>query len=167
MKLKKTSIFKLSKKDVFTIIVSVVILSVLFLANSVNKEASKIILNYGEIEAKKLGSIIMTKSVDHEFTKNIEVNNLFKIHRSESGNIDLIEMDNIIANQILFKVSSIVQKNLLLFEQGNLDKLEIAEDVLGTYNIDKIKKGVFMECLLFQSSSERSVATIDLSLLPF
>lgn len=99
---------------------------------------SPILFNYANIEAKKFTSVIIMQSVNEEVIKTLDTNNLYII------NNNTIDINQVVINKFILDVSSKIQNNLYLIENGDLN-LDLNKDILINYNNDLLKKGVFIE----------------------
>lgn len=97
-----------------------------------------ILFNYANIEAKKFTSVIIMQSVNEEVIKTLDTNNLYII------NNNTIDINQVVINKFILDVSSKIQNNLYLIENGDLN-LDLNKDILINYNNDLLKKGVFIE----------------------
>lgn len=145
MRLKRKIIFK-TKKSKFNLIVYIIvalILSVFLIFRYINNKVSPLLLDYAEIESKKLSSIIVSKAINHEVAKELTVENLFIITKTDEGEIRTIDFNPVLVNQILLKATTAVQTNLKYLEDGDIDKLELGDNTLINYDPDNLREGIF------------------------
>lgn len=142
MKLKKKIKLKNNMNFIICIIISIV-LAVFFLFSYINKKVSPLLLDYAEIESKKLSSIIVSKAINNELAKELTVENLFVITKSDDGEIRTIDFNPVLVNQLLLKATTAVQTNLKYLEDGDIDKLELGENTLINYDPNNLREGIF------------------------
>jgi len=120
-----------------------IIISIFLLFHYINKKVSPILLDYAEMESKKLASIIVSKAINNEIAKELTVENLFVITKSDDGEIKTIDFNPVLVNQLLLKATTTVQTNLKYLEDGEIDKLELGENTLINYDPDNLREGIF------------------------
>lgn len=145
MYLKKKIIFRTKKSKVNFVIYIVIALfiSVFLLFRYINNKVSPLLLDYAEIESKKLSSIIVSKAINHEVAKELTTENLFIITKTDEGEIRTIDFNPVLVNQILLKATTAVQTNLKYLEDGDIDKLELGDNTLINYDPDNLREGIF------------------------
>lgn len=145
MRLKRKIIFK-TKKSKFNFIIYIIIaliISIFLLFKYINNKVSPLLLDYAEIESKKLSSIIVSKAINNEVAKELTVENLFIITKTDEGEIRTIDFNPVLVNQILLKATTAVQTNLKYLEDGDIDKLELGDNTLINYDPDNLREGIF------------------------
>lgn len=148
MHLKKKIAFKNKKSkpiNKILIIIICIVVAIIFSFNFVNKMVSPVLLNYAEIESKKLASLIVSKAINNEVAESLKVEELFIINKNENGEISTIDFDPVLVNQFLLKAINRVQLNMKYVQDGDIDKLDLGEDVLVSYDKKMLKKGIFFE----------------------
>ena len=143
MKLKRKIRFKKNKTNFIIYIIIALIISIFLLFKYINNRVSPLLLDYAEIESKKLSSIIVSKAINNEIAKEMTVDNLFIITKSDDGEIRTIDFNPVLVNQLLLKATTAVQTNLKYLEDGNIDKLELGDNVLINYDPDNLRQGIF------------------------
>lgn len=145
MRLKRKIIFR-TKKSKLNFIVYIIIalfISIFLLFRYINNKVSPLLLDYAEIESKKLSSIIVSKAINNEVAKELTVENLFIITKTDEGEIRTIDFNPVLVNQILLKATTAVQTNLKYLEDGDIDKLELGDNTLINYDPDNLREGIF------------------------
>ena len=142
MKLKKKIKLKNNMNFIICIIISVV-LAVFFLFSYINKKVSPLLLDYAEIESNNLSRIIISKAINNELAKELTVENLFVITKSDDGEIRTIDFNPVLVNQLLLKATTAVQTNLKYLEDGDIDRLELGENTLINYDPNNLREGIF------------------------
>ena len=145
MRLKKKIRFKSSKNKINFVILVIIslIISVFLVFKYINTRVSPLLLDYAEIESKKLSSIIVSKAINNEIAKEMTVENLFIITKSDNGEIRTIDFNPVLVNQLLLKATTAVQTNLKYLEDGDIDKLELGDNALINYDPDNLREGIF------------------------
>ena len=145
MRLKRKIIFKTKKSKINFVIYIIIalIISILLLFRYINNKVSPLLLDYAEIESKKLSSIIVSKAINHEVAKELTVEDLFIITKTDEGEIRTIDFNPVLVNQILLKATTAVQTNLKYLEDGDIDKLELGDNTLINYDPDNLREGIF------------------------
>lgn len=128
----------MKKINILIIAFILTFIGVLFLLKKISDKMSPILFNYANIEAKKFTSVIIMQSVNEEVIKTLDTNNLYII------NNNTIDINQVVINKFILDVSSKIQNNLYLIENGDLN-LDLNKDILINYNNDLLKKGVFIE----------------------
>lgn len=111
--------------------------------NIINKKFNPVLLNYAELESRKISSIIINNSVSKNMTNSVD--ELFLIVKDENNEINSIDFNPIIINKILTMITNSVQINLKYIEQGKIELLDLNENLLMDYDIEKLKKGIIYE----------------------
>lgn len=145
IRLKGTRRLFKGRKNAFVIVLLLLFVVILLCLKFINKKVSPVLLDYAELESRKLASIIINNAVSKNVTENIDIDELFMITRDSNGEIKTIDFNPITVNKILTKTTNSVQVNLKYIEQGKVELLDIATDSLIDYDISKLKKGIIYE----------------------
>lgn len=121
------------------------ILAIYFSLKFINMKVNPILLDYAELESRKLASIIINNAVSKNVTQNIDIDELFLITKDSNGDIKTIDFNPITVNKILTQTTNSVQVNLKYIEQGKVELLDLATNSLIDYDIDKLKQGIIYE----------------------
>ncbi len=143
VKFKKPKTLKKTNILIISIIFVLIILILIF--NFINKKASPIIMNYAQMEAKKLSSIIINKAISKHITEKVAGDELFTITKEDNGEIRLVDFNTPLINKFLTETTNSVQMNLRNIEKGDIDALEFSDSVLTTYDKDDLEKGIIYE----------------------
>jgi len=136
---KKYYLFKKGQRSKVIIIVAIVLfISIFMVLKLINKKVNPVLLDYAELESRKLASIIINNAIAKNVTENINIDELFLITRDSNGEIKTIDFNPITVNKILTQTTNSVQVNLKYIEQGKVELLDIATDSLIDYDIDKL-----------------------------
>lgn len=141
---RKFSFFKKKINFVIFIVIILIIMIVLIL-NFISLKVNPVLLDYAQMEARKIASIIINDAVNQNITNDIDVEELFIITRDTNNEVKTIDFNPIIVNQILTETTILVQSNLRYLEQGKVDMLNLTNNALIDYNQDKLKQGIIYE----------------------
>jgi len=137
--------FKIKKINIFLFSILLIFIGVIFSFKYISTKGSKIIMNYAEMEAKKISSIIITDAVDKNITNDLELDKMFKITKEESGEIQSIDFNSPHINNFLTKATKAIQEDLKKVEAGDVESLKLSNNVFDKYDKEKLKKGVIYE----------------------
>lgn len=139
----KISSFKLSNKII--IILIILLLLIVFIIRFINMRFNPVLLDYASLESRKLSSIIINNAVSKNVAQDIDINELFLITKDENNQIKTIDFNPITINKILTKTTSSVQLDLKYIEQGKIEFLNLQDNALIDYDVDKLKQGIIYE----------------------
>ncbi len=109
-----------------------IILSILLIIKYIN--IKPLIINYSEMEANKLATLIINTAIKEENIKEIE--NLYQVNDS------IIDYDTKKINEILSSLTLRIQNCFGAIESGNID--DISLEILEKYNYDNLKRGTIL-----------------------
>lgn len=141
MTLKKKKTFKNKFNFILLSLFMLTIIAFLCL-KIVSDRISPILLEYAEIESKKLASIIINKSIEKHMATSLVVDDLYKIVKNNEGEIVSVDFNTAIVNKVLSGATNNIQMNLRNLEEGNIDLIEMSDDVLIYYDKENLKKGI-------------------------
>ena len=141
---RKFSFFEKKINFVIFIVIILIIMIVLIL-NFISLKVNPVLLDYAQMEARKIASIIINDAVNQKITNDIDIEELFIITRDTNNEVKTIDFNPIIVNQILTETTILVQSNLRYLEQGKVDMLNLTNNALIDYNQDKLKQGIIYE----------------------
>ena len=118
---------------------------IVLILNFISLKVNPVLLDYAQMEARKIASIIINDAVNQNITNDIDVEELFIITRDTNNEVKTIDFNPIIVNQILTETTILVQSNLRYLEQGKVDMLNLMNNALIDYNQDKLKQGIIYE----------------------
>ena len=110
-----------------------------------NQMLKPMLLNYAEIEIKKLSNIIINRAVSKQLVEDANAKDLVVTTKDANGNIQTIDFNPVVVNKFLSTMINSVYLNLKQIEEGNIDFLELPDDVLIAYDEKKLKKGIVYE----------------------
>lgn len=130
-------------RNKIAIIIIVTILMLFFSLRSIGKKTSPVIMRYGEAEATKLANMIINKSVGMSDLEKLRIDSLFIVNRNNDGVIETIDFDSVVVNRIILNITTKIQNNIKLVENGQINKLNFSDEILNNYNIKG--EGIFYE----------------------
>lgn len=141
---RKFSFFK-NKINLVIFIVIILIIMIVLTLNFISLKVNPVLLDYAQMEARKIASIIINDAVNQKITNDIDIEELFIITRDTNNEVKTIDFNPIVVNQILTETTILVQSNLRYLEQGKVDMLNLTNNALIDYNQDKLKQGIIYE----------------------
>ena len=136
MKLKRKNKYK--KINLILMVFVLLIISTIYILKIFSEKALPIFLEYSEVEVKKIASLVINNSVINGVGADITLEDLFIVKEDKNGNIVSMDVDPAKTNQLLLKVSKVLEQNFKYLEEGNIDKLKMQE-------LKSNKKGVIYE----------------------
>jgi len=103
---------KIKKSNLIILIIIGIILSIFFTMRFINMKVNPVLIDFAELESRKLASIVINNAISQNITQNIDVDELFLITRDNDGNIKTMDFNPITVNKILTQTTSSVQNNL-------------------------------------------------------
>ncbi len=143
MNLKKRKKKKIINKLV--IIIILLIISISHVLKIFNDKMLPQIINYSEVETKKIVSTIINSTIIEQIAKNTTMDDLFITLKDSSGNIKSIDINSSEANKLLVDATTLVEQNLKYLENGEIEKLNLSSNILSSHDPLKLKKGIIYE----------------------
>ena len=137
--------FNFKTGDKIVILLIIFIASLLALFSYVNKKVAPILLNYAELEVRKIATLIINRAITKQVAEAMTIDELFLITKNEQGEIMTIDFNPILVNKVLSQATNSVQLDLKHIEEGSIDLIEMPDNVLIDYDKEKIKKGIIYE----------------------
>ncbi len=137
---------KLKKHHKFNKFIIILILLIIFIFLSfkfINLKVNPVLLDYAEMESRKLASIIINDAINQNAAKS-NIDDMFIITK-EGDEIKSIDFNPVVVNQMLTSTTSLIQSNLKYLEQGKVELLNLTNEALIEYNQDKLKQGIIYE----------------------
>jgi len=107
----------------FFSIVLIVIVSMLII-RTINKRITPTVLEYSKSEIKRIASIIINRSIDESIIKQIDMDKLFIIDKSNNDEIVSVTLNSVVVNKITNAVSDACEDNLRLIEERRFAELK-------------------------------------------
>lgn len=142
--LKRRYRFKIKGKSILLISICLVFLTVGFLLHFIGNVLNPSLMNYAEIETKRLAVDIINQTVSSRVTEVLEQGNLFEMSKNSEGEIQSIDFNSVMVNKVLQLTTRIVQEQLKALENGEVDKIEVPSTLKST-NLSKLKDGIVCE----------------------
>lgn len=141
--IKKAKNGKVINKIVLLIICLVV--SIFLVFKFINKKVTPILLPYAESAVKKLTNLVINKAISKQVAEDLNIDDLFIITKDGNDQIKTIDFNPILVNKTLTLITNNIQLNLKYLEQGNIDLLELPDNIDIDYDEEKISKGIIYE----------------------
>lgn len=120
------------------VIITIIVLKIISI------RVSPILMNYAELETKKLSSIVINRAVNKQLANGMNIDEMFNIIKNDNGEIATIDFNPAIVNKVLNTTTNVVLINLKAIEEGNIDFIELP-DILISNDKDKLKNGIIYE----------------------
>lgn len=136
---------KLSHWNYIVIVITVIIISIIWLLNFLGKKATPIIMNYAEKQAKKIATIVISQSVNEEVISSFKTDDLFVTNSNDKGEISSVDFNPLMVNKMLASISSNVKSYLKKLESGQIGDLGLSDTTLVNVSSKELKNGVIYE----------------------
>jgi sporulation protein YunB len=136
---------KFDKLNTIIIVIILLFLSIIFSLGYLNAKLSPILLDFAELETSKLANLIINRSVTKQITNSMDIDKLFSMVQNKDGEIQTIDFNPSVVNKVLNLTTNAVHTSLKAVEQGNIEMIEIPDDILVEYDKKKLKKGIVFE----------------------
>ena len=135
---------KRSKKNLVLVLIILLVFIVCLSLYFMNQILSPFLEEYAEAEMKKISNLILNQSLSKEVREDMNVDNLYVIHKDSSGAITSVDLNSAVVNQLLGEVTKKVSQDFKLIEQGKVDQLTYYQDVFEDTMVDEkaLKKGI-------------------------
>lgn len=143
IKLKKRRQF--DKINTIIVVIILLFLSIIIVLGYINSKLSPLLLDFAELETSKLANLIINRAVTKQIANGIEIDKLFSTIQNKEGEIQTIDFNPTIVNKVLNMTTNAVHTSLKAVEQGNIDMIEVPDDILVEYDKKKLKKGIVFE----------------------
>lgn len=136
---------KIKNGNAVIIMILLIIISIFFSLRKINKIFSPIIVETAELEINKFSTIIINKAISQVLEDKINTDKIFETIKSDNGQIQTVDFNPIIVNRILNLVTTVVQDNLKMLENGDIKELEKYFNMLNEEQVKKLKRGIITE----------------------
>ncbi|MDD2469823.1 MAG: sporulation protein YunB [Bacilli bacterium] len=146
--MKRIKLKKRKKFDKINTIIAVIILlfvSIIIVLSYINTKLSPLLFDFAELETAKLANLIINRAVAKQVANELDIEQLFYSHQNKEGEIQTIDFNPAIVNRVLNMITTSVHTSLKAIESGNIDLVEIPENIFVEYDKEKIKKGIVFE----------------------
>ena len=132
------------KKNIFIATLIMCVIITIIVLKIISIRVSPILMNYAELETKKLSSIVINRAVNKQIANGMNIDEMFNIIKNDNGEIATIDFNPAIVNKVLNTTTNVVLINLKAIEEGNIDFIELP-DILISNDKDKLKNGIIYE----------------------
>lgn len=132
------------KKNIFIATLLLCVIITIIVLKIISIRVSPILMNYAELETKKLSSIVINRAVNKQLANGMNIDEMFNIIKNDNGEIATIDFNPAIVNKVLNTTTNVVLINLKAIEEGNIDFVELP-DILISNDKDKLKNGIIYE----------------------
>lgn len=160
LRLKKNRNKKHNKISIIIFIILIGIFCSYLLIKTFNNKIIPFYMSYAEAETRKLMTLIINKGVTKQIAEDMDIDSIFNIVKNEKGDIQLIEFNSVNVTKILNKITSYVQLNLKSVEEGDIDNLDLVDNVLIEYDKSKLRNGIIYEIPILASSKNIFLSNI-------
>lgn len=136
---------KFDKLNTIIIVIILLLVSIIMLLGYINNKLSPLLFDFAELQTEKLANLIINKAVNKQVANGIDINKLFSTIQNNNGEIQTIDFNPTIVNNVLNTTTNAVYTGLKSVEQGNIDLIEIPNDIIVEYDKNKLKKGIIFE----------------------
>ena len=135
---------KRSKKNIIILLFILLVIVIFFSMYMMNHVLSPFLEKYARAEMKKISNLILNQSLSKEVRADMNVDNLYVLHKDSNGTITSVDLNSAVVNELLGRVTKKVSQDFKLVEQGKVDQLTYYQDVFDDTMMDKkaLKKGV-------------------------
>lgn len=132
------------KKNIFIATLLLCVIITIIVLKIISIRVSPILMNYAELETKKLSSIVINRAVNKQLANGMNIDEMFNIIKNDNGEIATIDFNPAIVNKVLNTTTNVVLINLKAIEEENIDFIELP-DILISNDKDKLKNGIIYE----------------------
>lgn len=110
-------------KRIFKLIIIIlfIIAFLFFILKYITDIVSPKLINYAELEIRKISGLIITKSISSDSLDRMNVNDLFIISRNNNNEILCVDLNTVMVNRIIREATVNIEENLKQLEAGNID----------------------------------------------
>lgn len=136
---------KMKKRDVLLLTLVISFIGVFMLLQKINSTFSPIIYDVAEMEVKNLSTIVINNAISKVLKDEVITDDLFTTVVSNEGNIQTVDFNPVVVNKLLNTATTIVQKNLKLFEKGDVSSIGSSELGLEDNRLEQFGKGIITQ----------------------
>lgn len=144
MRLRNKWCFKLRKRNVFVVIVLLVLVLTFVIFNLLSKYIGPILLDYAEVETTKLSTLIINKAVENQVSNDFKPIDMIKTTTNKNGEIVSVDFDTNLVNQSLVSINNTIQVNLKYLEEGKLDLIDMPDSSIN-YESKNFSNGIIYQ----------------------
>ena len=151
---------KFDKINMVIVVIILLFLSIIMCLGYINAKLSPVLLDFAELETAKLANLIINRAVTKQIANGIDVDKLFSTIQNNNGEIQTIDFNPTVVNKVLNMTTNAVHTSLKAVEQGNIDMIEVPDDILVEYDKKKLKKGIVFEIPLGAVSGNAFISNL-------
>lgn len=136
---------KFDKINTIIIVIILLFLSIGMVLGYINSKLSPRLLNFAEMQTQKIANAIINRAVSKQIVNGMDIDKLFSTLQNKEGEIQTIDFNPVIVNKVLNTVTNAVHTGLKSVEQGNIELIEIPDDIIVEYDKAKLKRGIVFE----------------------
>ena len=125
-------------------LIFIIIFGIILGFRLIKKKVTPIVMLAAKEETNKLSTLIINDAIKKQVVDGISFDKLFII-TYEGDEIATIDFDSVMVNKVLSTITNTIQLNIKYLEQGNIDMLQLSDNVLAHYNHKKLKNGIVYE----------------------
>lgn len=136
--------YKITKINILTITIILLIIITFYTLKFVNKEIVPYLLEVSNSEVEDISTIIIQRSITDDIVKKMEGSDLYQVNKDSTNNINSVDFNMVTINMILTDINNNIKYNMKLFKQGKLSSIDLDEET-SIYKSNNIKKGIIYE----------------------
>lgn len=133
------------------ILIIVILIGIIVGFKVVNKKVTPLLMETAKEETNKLSTMIINDAINKQVVNGISFDKLFILTYNKDGTLATIDFDSVIVNKVLTTITNNVELNIKYLEQGNIELLELSDNILVKYDDNKLKQGIIYEVPLWVS----------------
>lgn len=146
MHLKKPKNNKNKKVNILITTILIVIIATFILINYMGRKVNPFLLDYAEIEVRKITGIVVNGVVSNNIKKdNLNNKEIFNIIKNDKDEINMVDFNSAIITEFIGQVTNDIYTDLKALEIGNLKKLTLPYTIFSDYNYSKLSRGIIYE----------------------
>ncbi len=133
---------KVAKSKIWLWSIIFVVIMTYITIHIIGTKINPILLGYAQMETKRFATLLINQTVTEELVDTLEMDELFMINKTETGEIQTVDFNPAIVNKVLSLASKAVQQKITALENGNIEELPKS---LEGMNFSKLKEGIVCE----------------------
>ncbi len=131
----------MGKIKVLLLVFVCLIISCIIFLSVLNKKAMPAIMNYANVQTKKMGIEILRSAGTKDINKLLDNNELFNIAKNNNGEIESIDFNTKAINEALIVIAKNVRKRLKEVEKGD----NLPDEMYSDFLDKRLKNGIIYE----------------------
>ncbi|MEG2351167.1 MAG: sporulation protein YunB, partial [Bacilli bacterium] len=133
---------KMRLRDIYALIFIILIFFSIIILYYINKKGLPVMMNYAQIQTRRLGIEILRSAAIEKVNKKIRKNELVIVTKNNNGEIVSVDFDSVIANETLVIVAKAVREKLKKIEDGQAYP---SKNYIDTVDKSMAKRGIVYE----------------------